>query len=91
MEQPGGQAAEKGGAGGIPGLCKGGHDDQDGISPLAGIRLAGGDAGVDQWGEGEVRVFGWWKSGMEGSVAGVGGTMGCECGDEVENSEMYSI
>ena len=38
-------------------MCEGGHDDQGGISPLAVVRLAGRDAGVDQWGEGEVNLF----------------------------------
>jgi len=35
------------------------QDDQGGIPPLAVVRLAGGDAGMDQWGEGEVRLFEW--------------------------------
>jgi len=39
-------------------LRKSGHDDQGGIPPLAVVRLAAGDAGMDQWGEGEVREVG---------------------------------
>ena len=58
MESAGRQAAEEGGQSGIPGLLQERHDDQGGIPPLADDRLAIRDAGMDQWGEGEVRRSG---------------------------------